>query len=55
MMADRPVLKETEEIEITPEMFRAGARVLLGSGLLAWNTRLWVAEELARDMFEAMW
>ncbi len=51
-MTDRPVLKETEEIEITAEMIEAGYRVLLAAGLtddLLEADRLTVA-----DIYRAM-
>ena len=39
-----------EEIEVTPEMIRAGARIYY-----AWDQRIGMFEYIVDDIFEAMW
>lgn len=43
-----------KEIEITPEMTEAGAKVLAISGLLPWNSPHWERVQLAEDIFRSM-
>lgn len=57
-MPDRAARPETElygiEVEVTQAMVEAGARLLLGSGLVWYREPKWVAGELARELFEEM-
>jgi hypothetical protein len=51
---DRPVTKQVDEFEITPEMVAAGEDVLLSELGGAVSVFFWDADDLAKRVFAAM-